>query len=129
VPAQRPMPLSPHLSIYRWPLTMALSICHRITGGALAVGLVALTIWLVALAAGPEAFARVDGIVRSWLGLLVLFGYTFFLFLHMANGVRHLFWDVGLGFDRQTTHRSGLAVLGASAGLTLLTWLVIVATA
>ncbi|MFW5834369.1 MAG: succinate dehydrogenase, cytochrome b556 subunit, partial [Pseudomonadota bacterium] len=87
--AQRPMPLSPHLQIYRWPLTMALSIGHRISGAALAVGLVLLTVWLVALATGPEAFAVVDGIVRSWFGLLVLFGYTVFLFLHLANGVRH----------------------------------------
>ncbi|MEO1093079.1 MAG: succinate dehydrogenase, cytochrome b556 subunit [Pseudomonadota bacterium] len=123
--AQRSMPLSPHLTIFRWPLTMALSIGHRITGAALSVGLIMLTVWLVALAAGPEAFAAVDGVVRSWFGLLVLFGYTLFLFLHLANGVRHLFWDVGIGFDRETTHRSGLAALAFTVGMTVLTWLAI----
>lgn len=121
----RSMPLSPHLTIYRWPLTMGLSIVHRITGGALTVGLIVLTIWLVALAAGPEAFATVDWFVRSWLGLLVLFGYTLFLFLHLGNGVRHLVWDVGLGFERDTIHKSGLAVIAFAGGATVFTWLLI----
>jgi succinate dehydrogenase / fumarate reductase, cytochrome b subunit len=129
VSAKRPMPLSPHLTIYRWPLTMALSIVHRITGGALTVGLIVLTIWLVALAAGPEAFAAVDGIVRSWLGLLILFGYTAFLFLHLGNGVRHLVWDVGLGFEKQEYFQSGLAVIAFAGGATVLTWIIIFLTA
>lgn len=123
--AKRPMPLSPHLTIYRWPLTMALSIVHRITGGALTVGLILLTVWLVALAAGPDTFAMVDAVVRSWFGLLILFGYTAFLFLHLGNGVRHLAWDVGLGFEKQNYHRSGLAVIAFASGATLVAWLVI----
>ena len=88
-----------------------------------------LTIWLVALAAGPESFAVVDGIVRSWFGALVLFAYTFFLFLHLGNGVRHLLWDAGYGFEKATAHQSGLAVLGVAGGLTLLTWFVILLSA
>ncbi len=127
--ANRPMPLSPHLTIYRWPLTMALSIGHRITGGALTVGLVLFTVWLVALAAGPESFAVVDGIVRSWFGALVLVAYTFFLFLHLGNGVRHLAWDLGYGFEKATAHQSAILVLGFAAGLTVLTWLVVLLTA
>jgi succinate dehydrogenase / fumarate reductase cytochrome b subunit len=108
---------------------MALSISHRVSGAALAVGLVLFTVWLVALASGPESFAVVDGIVRSWFGLLVLFGYTVFLFLHLANGVRHLVLDAGYGFEKETARKSGLFVLGFTAAATLVTWLVVLATA
>ncbi|TVQ33425.1 MAG: succinate dehydrogenase, cytochrome b556 subunit [Geminicoccaceae bacterium] len=123
------MPLSPHVSIYRWPITMVLSISHRVTGAALAVGLVMLTVWLVAMASGPEAFAVVDGVVRSWFGALVLFGYTAFLFLHMGNGIRHLAWDIGLGFEKDTARRTAMMVIGFAVGATLLTWLVLLLSA
>lgn len=123
--AKADRPLSPHLQIYRWYLTMALSIAHRVTGSAMAVGLFLLTWWLLALASGPEAFATVQGVMRSWLGLLVLFGYTFVLFFHMANGVRHLVWDVGYGFDPETAYRSGIAVLVFAGVMTVGTWLIV----
>jgi succinate dehydrogenase / fumarate reductase cytochrome b subunit len=123
--AQANRPLSPHLQIYRWYLTMALSIAHRASGVAMAFGLILFTWWLLALASGPEAFATVQAVMRSWLGVLVLFLYTFVLFYHLANGVRHLVWDVGYGFELRTAYQSGLAVLGFAGVMTVLTWLVI----
>jgi len=127
VSASRPKPLSPHLQIFRWPLSMALSIGHRVTGAGLAAGLLLLTWWLVALATGPEAFAVVDAVVDSWLGGLVLFGFTVAAFLHLGNGIRHLVWDFGYGFDLETTKRSGQAVIGFTVVATALTWLAILA--
>jgi len=127
VSASRPRPLSPHLQIFRWPLSMALSIGHRITGAALAAGLVLLTVWLVALAAGPQAFAAVDAVVDSWFGALVLFGFTVATFLHFGNGIRHLVWDFGYGFDLETTKRSGQAVVVFTVVATALTWIAILA--
>jgi succinate dehydrogenase / fumarate reductase, cytochrome b subunit len=123
--AKAERPLSPHLQIYRWYLTMALSIAHRVTGSALALGLFFFTWWLLALASGPEAFATVQSVMRSWLGLLVLFGYTFVLFFHLANGVRHLVWDVGYGFDPKTAYHSGIAVLVFAGAMTIVTWLIV----
>lgn len=121
----RSKPLSPHLQIFRWPLSMALSIGHRITGAGLAAGLLLLTAWLVALAAGPEAFAVVNGLVASWFGVLVMIGFTAATFLHLGNGIRHLVWDFGYGFDLETTRRSGLAVVAFTVVATALTWLAI----
>src|SRR5215470_13862202 len=95
MPASRP--LSPHLQIYRWPITMALSIGHRATGLALSVGTLLLVWWLVALAMGPQAFALAQGFIGSWLGKLLLLGWSFSLFFHLANGIRHLVWDTGQG--------------------------------
>jgi succinate dehydrogenase / fumarate reductase cytochrome b subunit len=106
---------------------MALSIGHRVTGAALAAGLLLLTVWLVALAAGPEAFAAVDAVVDSWFGGLVLFGFTAAAFLHLGNGIRHLAWDFGYGFDLETTRRSGQAVVAFTVVATLLTWIAILA--
>lgn len=118
-------PLSPHLGIYRWYFTMALSIAHRASGIALAAGLVLLTWWLLALASGPEAFASIHWLVDSWFGGLVLFGYTFVLFYHFGNGVRHLGWDMGYGFDLETARMSGYAVLAFAAVMTLLVWIIV----
>jgi succinate dehydrogenase / fumarate reductase cytochrome b subunit len=118
-------PLSPHLQIYKWHLTMALSIGHRVSGIGLALGLVLLVWWLVALASGPEAFATVQAVMDSWIGALVLFGYTFAVLYHLANGIRHLAWDLGYGFDLAVAARSGIAVLGFAGVATILTWLVI----
>ena len=122
--ARAERPLSPHLQIYRWYFTMALSIAHRITGVGLALGLVLFTWWLLALASGPEAFATVHGIMVSWFGRLILFLYTLTLFYHMANGIRHLAWDFGYGFDPAVARASGAAVLAFAGGLTVLVWLV-----
>jgi succinate dehydrogenase cytochrome b subunit len=121
--ARSERPLSPHLQIYRWYLTMALSIGHRVTGIGLALGLVLLTWWLLALASGPAAFATVQAAMRSWPGALVLFIYTFVLFYHLGNGIRHLVWDAGYGFDIEVAARSGIAVLVFAGVATVLVWL------
>jgi succinate dehydrogenase / fumarate reductase cytochrome b subunit len=123
--ARSERPLSPHLQVYRWYFTMALSIGHRVTGVGLALGLVLLTWWLLALASGPEAFATVQAAMHSVLGVLVLFIYTFVLFYHLANGVRHLAWDAGYGFELPVAINSGIAVLGVAGALTVLVWLAI----
>ena len=121
--ARSARPLSPHLQVYRWYFTMALSIGHRVSGIGLALGLVLLTWWLLALASGPEAFATVQAVMHSWLGVLVLFVYTFVLFYHLANGVRHLAWDMGYGFELQAAINSGIAVLAFAGAMTVLVWL------
>ncbi len=126
MPASRP--LSPHLQIYKWPLTMALSICHRATGVALSVGTLLLVWWLAALATGPQAFAAAQGFIGSGLGKLMLLGWTFSLFFHFANGIRHLFWDAGYGFENKTTTASGWAVVVASVALTVIAWVAGLAT-
>jgi len=125
VMARSERPLSPHLQIYRWYLTMALSIGHRVTGLAMALGLFLLAWWLLALASGPEAFATVEAVKDSWLGVLVLFGYTLVVFYHLGNGVRHLVWDAGYGFDIRVAAQSGIAVLAFAGAMTVLVWLVI----
>jgi len=118
-------PLSPHLQIYRWPLTMALSIVHRATGVGLALGLIFIAWWLLALASGPDAFATVEAVMDSWFGVLVLFLWTAAVYFHLGNGVRHLVWDAGYGFDVDVARTSGIAVLAFTAVMTVLTWLVI----
>lgn len=118
-------PLSPHLQIFRWYFTMALSIGHRVTGVAMAAGLVLLTWWLMALAAGPSSFATAQAVAGSWFGLLVLFGYTFVIFYHMGNGIRHLVWDAGYGFDLDVARFSGMLVLAFAAVMTIFTWIVV----
>jgi succinate dehydrogenase / fumarate reductase cytochrome b subunit len=123
--ARSERPLSPHLQIYRWYLTMALSIGHRVTGIGLALGLLLLTWWLLALASGPEAFAVVQAVMHSWIGVLVLFVYTFVLLYHLGNGIRHLVWDAGYGFDIEVAARSGIAVLAFAGAATVLVWLVL----
>jgi succinate dehydrogenase / fumarate reductase cytochrome b subunit len=117
-------PLSPHLQIYRWQLTSVLSITHRATGILLAVGTVLLAYWISALAAGPEAFGAAQRLFGSWWGELLLFGCTYALFFHLCNGIRHLFWDMGLGLELARAYRSGAVVVIASAALTVLAWLV-----
>ena len=118
--AQRP--LSPHLQIYRPQLTSVLSITHRMTGLALSLGTLLLVWWLVALASGPQDFAAVQGFCGSPLGRLLLLGWTFSLFFHLANGIRHLAWDAGYGFGLKATYASGWTVLAASIALTLIAW-------
>lgn len=117
-------PLSPHLQIYRFQWTMALSITHRITGVGLVLGTLLLTWWLVAAATGPDAFARAQKFVGSGLGLLLLFGWTWALFLHLGNGIRHLVWDAGHGFELKCAEMGAYVVAGASLALTVLVWIV-----
>jgi succinate dehydrogenase / fumarate reductase cytochrome b subunit len=113
-------PLSPHLQIYRWQLTMALSITHRATGIALAVGSVLLVWWLLAAAEGGGAFNTAQAFWGSWVGLILLFGWAFALFFHLCNGIRHLAWDTGWGLDLKTTYATGWAVVAASVLLTVI---------
>lgn len=120
-------PLSPHLQVYKPQLTSILSITHRITGIALGVGTLLLTWWLVAASSGPDAFATVQGVVGSWFGYLVLFGFTYCLMYHLCNGIRHLFWDMGKGLELDAVYKSGWAVVYGSAGLTVLAWLIAIA--
>jgi succinate dehydrogenase / fumarate reductase cytochrome b subunit len=116
-------PLSPHLQVYRPQLTSVLSILHRITGVALAVGTLLLAWWLLAAASGPSAFASAQAFLASWIGRLLLFGWSFALFYHLCNGIRHLFWDAGLGFELKNAYASGWCVVAASAAVTLLAWI------
>ncbi len=116
-------PLSPHLQIYRWPVTMATSILHRATGCALAAGTLLLAWWLAAAAAGPEYYAMVQSILGSILGRLVLLGFSWALFYHLLNGIRHLFWDAGHGYSIPVANKSGWAVIIGSVVLTLLAWI------
>ena len=118
-------PLSPHLQIYRWHIPMLTSILTRITGNGIVVGAVIVIAWLAAAAAGPEAFATVDGLVRSWLGLLVLIGIAWAVWYHFLAGLRHLYYDAGKGLDLPTAELLGKACLGGSAVLTVLTLLIV----
>ena len=122
----RARPTSPHLWIYRWQLGNTLSIVHRMTGALLSVGLIVLAYWWIALASGPAAFSAAARILTSPLGLLVIFGLSFSFWFHLLNGVRHLFWDAGRGFEKPARHVSGwAAVAGAvllTAGLWILVW-------
>lgn len=116
-------PLSPHLQIYRPQLTSMLSILHRISGVGLSVGTLLLVTWLVAIAAGAEAYQTVELLIRSFIGRLLLFGWTLALFYHLLNGIRHLFWDMGAGLELPEVYRSGAAVVIATLGFTVLSWI------
>jgi len=114
-------PLSPHLQVYRPQMTSVLSILHRVTGVALTLGTLLLTWWLVAAAYGPDQFDTVQAAVGSWLGQLILWGFTFALFYHLGNGVRHLAWDFGWGFDLGQLRASGLAMVAFAVAATVVT--------
>jgi succinate dehydrogenase / fumarate reductase cytochrome b subunit len=116
-------PLSPHLTIYRWPITMTLSILHRVTGAALSIGLVIVTAWLVSLWLGAAAYETVATLLASMIGRLLLAGFSFAFFFHFCNGIRHLFWDVGKGFEMRQVTASAWTVVVASLALTLWFWL------
>lgn len=117
-------PLSPHLQIYRWPITMGTSILHRITGMGLALGTLILVWWLVAASMGADAYAVFEGAAFHWFGRLVLFGFTVALVFHALNGVRHLFWDMGYGFKLSTANATGIVVYIVTLALTVLIWIV-----
>ena len=101
---------------------MVLSGLHRMAGMALGGGILLLAYWLIAAAAGPDAFATAQWAFSSWLGRLVLLGFTFSLFFHLCTGIRHLFWDIGWGFEKETIRNSGIVVVVASVALTLAAW-------
>jgi succinate dehydrogenase / fumarate reductase cytochrome b subunit len=120
--AKASRPLSPHLQIYRWPLTMAMSILHRATGIALYGGTILLAWWLIAAASGETYFNFVSGIFGSWIGLIVLFGYTFILVHHMLGGLRHFIWDFGYGLDKPARDRLALINIVGSVAITIVLW-------
>ncbi|MGC2856496.1 succinate dehydrogenase, cytochrome b556 subunit [Novispirillum sp. DQ9] len=116
-------PLSPHLQIYSFKLHMAMSIFHRITGVALIVGTLLLVYWLAAAANGRAAYETAAGFLGSWFGYLLIFGWSVALFYHLCNGIRHLMWDAGQGFEIEQIRKSGIVVLAATAALTVLAWI------
>ena len=119
-------PLSPHLQVYRWGITMWLSSLHRITGLLLSLGSVALAVWLIAIASGQESYASVRQVFASGPFKVLLVGWAFCFFLHLANGVRHLAWDTGAGFDKKTISASGWTVIVVAALATaVFSWLAI----
>jgi succinate dehydrogenase / fumarate reductase, cytochrome b subunit len=124
--ANRPSnrPLSPHLQIYRWQLPMVLSILHRATGIALSVGALYLATWVMYAAASPKAYALFQGFNGSIVGRIVLGGWLFSAFFHLCNGIRHLFWDAGYGFELKDAYRSGWIVVGLSLIATAVSWVV-----
>lgn len=115
-------PLSPHLQVYRWQLTSVLSILHRATGVALSLGAILLVLWLLGAATSPDLYAGVQWFLGSWLGLLLLFGWTASLFYHLCNGIRHLWWNTGEGLELPVVYTSGWTVLAATAVLTIVAW-------
>jgi succinate dehydrogenase / fumarate reductase cytochrome b subunit len=126
--ARSDRPLSPHLDVYAWQTSNTLSILHRLTGVALAVGAIALVGWLVSVASGPAAYASVNGFFAGPIGALLLFGWTFCFFYHLANGIRHLFWDAGYGFDKQRARQTGWLAVAVALIITLGIWVAIIAT-
>ncbi len=115
-------PTAPHLQIYKWGPHMVLSILHRTTGVALGGGSLLLAWWLIALAAGPEAYEQFQFCMRTIAGKIVLLAFTLCLMLHLCNGIRHLFWDMGMGFEVEDTARSNILVFLGMVGLTALSW-------
>ena len=117
-------PISPFMlgSAYKPQMSSMTSIMHRITGCALGVGTILLTYWLVSAAAGDGAYSIAEAILGSWVGILILFGFTAALFYHFCNGIRHLAWDAGKGFELPDMHRNGNTVIGATAVLTIAFW-------
>ncbi|AXK82547.1 succinate dehydrogenase, cytochrome b556 subunit [Pseudolabrys taiwanensis] len=122
--ARRARPTSPHLQIYKPMLTMMMSIVHRITGAGLYFGTLLLAWWLIAAASGPNAYANFEWFIGSFIGRLVLFGYTWALLHHMLGGIRHLIWDTGHGFEPNEREMLAVATIVGSVALTILVWIV-----
>ena len=121
----RQRPLSPHLQIYKPQITSMLSILHRATGIALSIGSVILVLWIVALTLGENTYLIYSNLINNWFVKLIIFGFTFALFYHLSNGIRHLFWDAGYGYDLKHAYISGVAVIISSLSLTSITWLIV----
>jgi succinate dehydrogenase / fumarate reductase cytochrome b subunit len=120
--AIRERPLSPHLQVYRWQITMTMSILHRVSGVVLTVGAFGLAWWLLALAEGGDRYAHASALIASPIGLFLLFGFSLSLVYHLLNGIRHLMWDMGWGFDIPETYRSGWAVAVLTVLFTIAIW-------
>ena len=126
MPSDRP--LSPHLQVFRWHMTMALSIAHRASGIALSVGALLLVWWLIAAASGSAAYEDFSGFIGSPIGLLLLLGWSAALFFHLCSGIRHLVWDTGAALDLKSTYQSAWIVIVGAVGLTVLAWIAGLAT-
>ncbi|MGO8799671.1 MAG: succinate dehydrogenase, cytochrome b556 subunit [Roseiarcus sp.] len=126
-PSARARPLSPHLSVYRPTLTMAMSIVHRITGAALYFGVLLLAWYLIATSLDAATFAVASGFLNSIFGRLILFGFTWALFHHLLGGVRHIIWDAGYGMDAPQRERMAMATLGGGLVLTIVVWAIALA--
>lgn len=122
--AAKNRPLSPHLQVYRFIPTMASSIIHRVTGCGLYFGTPLVAWWLIAAASGPDYFATANWVLGSWIGQIVLFGFTWALVQHMLGGVRHFVWDLGYGFDKHLTTRVAKITFVAAPIVTVLLWIV-----
>jgi succinate dehydrogenase / fumarate reductase cytochrome b subunit len=120
----RERPLSPHLQVYRWQITMTMSILHRVSGVILTVGAFALAWWLMAVAAGGESYDRAARCLASPFGKIVLFGFSLALVYHLLNGIRHLLWDAGYGFEIPEFYRTGWTVAVLTVALTAAIWFV-----
>jgi succinate dehydrogenase / fumarate reductase cytochrome b subunit len=120
--ALRERPLSPHLQVYRWQLTSVMSILHRASGVLLTFAALGLAWWLLALDAGGDRYAHVARLLASPVGKIMLFGISLALVYHLLNGVRHLLWDMGWGFEISDTYRSGWAVAVLTIVLTAAIW-------
>ena len=123
-------PLSPFMFPiwYRFQITSTLSILHRFAGIALAVGSILLAWWLIAVAVGGTLFQATNAFIGSPIGMLLLFGWSIVFFYHLCNGVRHLAWDAGYGFEIRDAYRSGYVVLAATVAMTALSWLYVLLT-
>ena len=117
-------PLSPHLQVYKLPLPALMSIFHRATGVFLTIGTILLSTWIISLATGADDFAGVRSFMGSFIGQLLLLGWTFSLFYHLLNGIRHLYWDMGRGFEMKSVYTSGYLTLAGAAVLTIMVWIV-----
>lgn len=120
--AARARPLSPHLQVWRWHITMACSILHRASVFALYLGLLLLAGWAVALAAGPDAYDAYAAVLGSPLGLVVLFGITVMVFFNLAYNIRQTFWDLGYGFTPKVADASGLACIAFGLVAAIALW-------
>lgn len=120
----KPRPLSPHLTIYKPQITSVLSILHRGSGVFLSLGIPLIIYWLYALSSGPAAYETAAGFFSNWFVKFFLFLWTAAFYYHFCNGIRHLFWDMGKGFDLENLRKSGIAVLAAAGVLTILTWII-----
>ena len=118
-------PLSPHLQIYRLPLTAIISITHRITGVSLTFGLILLIAYLLCIAGGLETFTYAQSFISSILGQILLFSFNFALCFHLCHGIRHLFWDAGKSFDHDTLNPIALFEIMTAILLTLFTWFIV----
>jgi succinate dehydrogenase / fumarate reductase cytochrome b subunit len=123
-PGARPRPLSPHLLIWRWHITMAMSIFTRVTGGATYVGMFLLAGWALALVSGEDAYSAYMGLLGSIPGKVVLFGFTVAVFMHLAGGLRHLIWDLGKGYAKGEANASAWAAIVFSIGASIAVWVI-----